>query len=308
MTTKPHQCALALAIPLNRSEFSKNLDLGVNKDFIKSIARRNSALTEDALWEMVYAHTVKTVKSIAQAASARGVTVITNATLSDVRELFQQFRVVTLVAHWRSARFYPTDFLNPNQLIKDLVQPSTPWVEAFVNSLPQNWISTLRKLEAHDNSTITLSKTLAKEFNDILESCKLHPDLELNQTFQVNTYDNDYRKYLNRLAIDNIFKDCIAPGNLIEFFDQLHSIEDFITSIPKNYTGLIDFTVCNSVLIGNVLKRQRQCIVIVNKELATLEFRMVIYKGIIEVLSRLNMDYMDAVAMIHLSKSEEYRS
>jgi hypothetical protein len=298
MTTKPHECALALAIPLNRNDFLLGLDLSANKDFIKSLARRNAALTEDALWETVYAHTVTTVTSVAQAASAKGVTVVTNATLSDVRDLFRQFRVVTLVAHWRSARFYPADFLDPNQLIKALVQPPTSLIEKFVNILPQNWISTIQKLEADNDITQTLAKTLANEFNVFLESVKLHPELVPNQTYQTTTYDVDYQKYLNRIAIDGIFRDFILPGNRIEFFDELHPIEDFVTAIPQNYDGLIDFTVCNSVLIGDAIKRQRRCIVIVNKELATLELRMVIYKGIIELLSRLDIDYMNAAAMI----------
>jgi hypothetical protein len=298
MATKPNECALALAIPLTRNDFSLGLDLNANKDFIKSLARRNVALTEDALWETVYAHTVTTVTSIAQAASAKGVTVITNATLSDVRGLLQQFRVVTLVAHWRSARFYPADFLNPNQLIKALEQPSTPLMESFVSLLPQNWLSTIQELEANDDIIQILPKTLAKEFNGFLTSFKLHPDLVSNQTHQTTTCDVDYQKYLNRIAIDGIFRDFILPGNRIEFFDELHPIVDFVTAIPQNYDGLIDFTVCNSVLIGNTIKRQRRCIIIVNKELATLELRMVIYKGIIELLSRLDIDYMGATAMI----------
>jgi hypothetical protein len=298
MTTKPHECALALAIPLTRNDFSLGLDLNAKKDFIKSLARRNVALTEDALWETVYAPTVKIVASVAQAVSAKGVTVITNATLSDVRDLFQQFRVVTLIAHWRSARFYPADFLNPNQLIKALEQPSIPLMESFVSLLPQNWISTIQELKADDDIIQISSKTLAKEFNGFLTSLKLHPDLVLNQIHQTTTCDVDYQKYLNRTVIDSIFRDFIFPGNRIEFFDELHPIEELITAIPQNYDGLIDFTVCNSVLIGNVIKRQRRCIVIVNKELATLEFRMVIYKGIIDLLSRLDIDYMAAATMI----------
>jgi hypothetical protein len=299
MDTKPHQCALALAIPLNRNDFFAGLDFNTQKDFIKSLARRNSALTEDALWETVYARTIKTVTSVAQAVSAQGVTVITNVTLSNVRELFEQFQVVTLVAHWRSAQFHLADFLNPKQLIQTLIQPSTPSIEAFVRTLPQSWISNIRKLEANDDNISILSKTLAKDFNTFLESLKLHPDLVPNQTGQTTVYDIDYQKYLNRLVIDRVFESLISPGNQIEFFDQLHSIDNFVTAIPQNYSGLIDFTVCNSVLIGNVIKRQRHCIVIVNKEPTTLEFRMVIYKGIIELLSRLDIDYMNAAAIIH---------
>jgi hypothetical protein len=296
MTTKPHECALALAIPLNRDDFLAGLDLSTEKDFIKSLARRNSALTEEALWEMLYSHTIKTVISVAKAVSAKGVTVVDKATLSNVQELFKQFRVVTLVAHWRSAKFYPADFFNPNQLIKAILHPSTPSMKAFVSTLPQKWISNIENLQANDDIASALPKTLAKDFNVFLE--KLHLNLALNQTEQTTIYDFDYQLYLNRLVIDKIFGDCILPGNRIEFFDQLHSVEDFVTAIPQNYGGLIDFTVCNSVLIANAIKRKRHCIVLVNKELATLEFRMVIYKGIIEILSRIDTDYMNAAAKI----------
>lgn len=298
MTTKPHQCALALAIPLNRDDFLAEFNLCINKDFAKSFVRKtHNTLTEDALWE-TYSTDVKTVTSVAEAVETQGVKVLTNATFSDVRELFQRFRVVTLVAHWRSSSFYPADFLDTAQLIKALEQPSTPLMKTFVSALPENCISVLQTLESSPDAKHTLTETLKKEFNNILKSGKLYPDLESNQTCHIAPYDHDYHKYLNRQVIDDIFKDLISPGNRIEFFDQLHSIEKFIMTIPQDYDGLLDFTVCNSALIGNAIKRQRHCIVLVNKESATLKSRMVIYKGIIELLARSDMDYMDAATNI----------
>jgi hypothetical protein len=302
MTTKPHQCALALAIPLNRDDFLAGLESGINKDFTKSLARQNSALTENALWETVYEHTAKTVKSVAQAVVAKGVTVVTNATFRNVQELFQQFPVVTLVAHWRSSTFYASDFIAPNQLIKALDQPSMPLAQKLVSALSDNWIQHIQTLECNLDATDTLPKILANDFNNILASNKLYPDPVPNQMCQIAPYDDDYRKYLNRSVIDNTFTGIISSGNRIEFFDEFHSIEEVVTAIPENYNGLLDFTVCNSVLIANVIKRQRRCIVLVNKELATPDFRMVIYKGMIELLAQLDIDYMDAAAMIR-SKS-----
>lgn len=299
MTTKPHQCALALAIPLSYDDFLAGLESGINKDFAKSLARQNHALRESTLWEIVYAHTVKTVKSVAQAVAAQGVTVVTNATFRNFQELFEQFPVVTLVAHWRSSKFYPSDFIAPEQLIKALEHSSTPLAQKLSSELSEDWIQNIQTLEYHADPT--LAKILANDFNKILVSSNLCPDRFPNQMCQIALYD-DYRKYLNRLVIDDTFAGIISPGNRIEFFDQFHSIEEVVTAIPENYNGLLDFTVCNSVLIANVIKRQRRCIVLVNKELTNVDFRMVIYKGMIELLARLDIDYMDAAAIIR-SKS-----
>ncbi len=298
MVTKPHECALAIAIPLNRDNFLAGLDSGINKDFAKSLARRNSALTEDALWETVYAHTAKTVTSVAQAVAEQGVTVINNATLNNVQELFQRFQVITLVAHWRSSSFYPSDFIDPNQLITVLKQPSTPLEHELVRALPEKWIHNIYVGEDNADNTHSLPKKLADYFNNILKSSTLYSDPVQNQMYKIAGYDTDYHKYLNRLVIDNIFQGIVSPGNRIEFFNQFNSTEEVVKAIPENYDGLLDFTVCNSILIGNVIKRQRQCIVLVNKKPATTELRMVLYKGTIELLARLNIDYMDAATMI----------
>lgn len=298
MTTKPHQCVLALAIPLNRDDFLAGLESDINKDFAKSLARKHSALTESALWETFYALTAKRVKSVAQAVAAKGVTVVTNATFKNVQELFQQFPVVTLVAHWRCSMFYPSDFIAPNQLIKALHQPSTPLAQKLASELSNNWIQHIQALECNTDATHTLPKILANDFNNILASSKLYSNPAPNQMCQIAPYDDGYRKYLNRLVIDDTFTGIISPGNRIELFDQFYSIEEIVTAIPENYNGLLDFTVCNSVLIANVIKRQRQCIVLVNKEPATPDFRMVIYKGMIELLAQIDIDYMDAAAII----------
>lgn len=298
MLVKPHQCALAIAIPLERDEFLAEINAGIHKDFAQSLARQHPALKEDILWEEIYAPIVETVKLVAQAAQAKNVEVVTRATLSNLQELFQKFPVVTLVTHWRSSTFYPSDFIAPTQLIKILEQRSNPLIQTLVGAFPNNWIPQLLALESQFSEPRILSKTLAQDFNNVLKSCRLYPNPAPNQVRQVAPYDETYHTYLNRLAIDTTFKGFISPGNRIEFFDQFHSIEEVVTTIPENYDGLLDFTVCNSVLLGNLIKRHRQCIVLINEKPTSLAFRMVVYKGILELISRTDMSYMEATAAI----------
>jgi hypothetical protein len=298
MITKPHHCALALAIPLDRDDFLVELNSGINKDFAKSLARQHPALREDILWEEVYMPIVNTVKSVARAVEAKGVTVVNKASLSKVQELFQQFPVVTLVAHWRSSKFYPSDFIASADLIEVLKQPSTCLTQKLTSVLPNNWILHIETLKDDSGDPHICSKTLAQEFNKILESCKLYTDPALNQMPQIAPYDDNYHMYLNRQIIDGALAGIISPGNRIEFFDQFHSIEEVKAAIPEDYDGLLDFTVCNSVLIGNAIKRRRQCIVLVNEKPTSLDIRMVVYKGMIELLTRSDVSYMEAAAAI----------
>lgn len=298
LVTKPEHCALALAIPLNREDFFIQLDPNTNKDFVKSLNRKYCKLKKDFLWKEIYEPTAKKVTEIAQKVKEKGVTVAINATLEDVEKLFKTFSVVTLVAHWRSSKFYPSDFIAPDRLIEILKKKSNPLTPKISNIFSHKCIDNIQKLKYIPNEVETINQILAKNFNNIINKDELFSASAKNQMNQLEPYDKDYRIYLNRLIIDDHFRDIIYPGNRIEFFDGFHSINNVAKAIPKNYEGIIDFTVCNSVLIGNIVKRHRRCIVLVNEKPTSLLFRMLFYKGVIELLFRIEINYIKAVAEI----------
>lgn len=84
----------------------------------------------------------------------------------------------------------------------------------------------------------------------------------------------------------------------IEFFDRLQSVNEVNAVIPLSYEGILDFSVCHSRILGNAIKRGRRCLVITNDKEATPVFRLLIYKGTIELLAHHPMDYPEATTKV----------
>ena len=106
---------------------------------------------------------------------------------------------------------------------------------------------------------------------------------------------NDLMK-ITDYEIFTIVAHWIEKDRKIEFFDGLYSSTDIINKIPIDYKGILDLTICNSTLLQNELKRKRTNIVIANKQPATLEFRLILYKNVIN-----SMNYTDALTELRIS-------
>jgi hypothetical protein len=96
---RPTDCALLMAVPLQRSEFMA--DLAAGTDFLERFVASQRSRDLDVLWA-IYDASAATAAAAADRARRRGVTVVKRAVLADFTRCLQQFRVVTLVAHWRS--------------------------------------------------------------------------------------------------------------------------------------------------------------------------------------------------------------
>lgn len=298
MVTSPHQCALALAIPLSYAEFLAELKAPENKDFVKSLVHRHSSLTEASLWEMVYARTAAITTSVAAAVEKRGVTVVQNTTLGNFQQLLKDFSVVTLVAHWRPAQYYASDFLCPQQMATELVDSEQALAPQLRRQLGPEWLQRLQEMLRKGQSEPVIAKYLAQGLNTILASEQIFSPPTARRSGIQAFYDEEYRAYCNRAAMDDWWQGKVIPGNRVEFADRLYPLETVVNAIPEEFTGLLDLTVCNSVLLGNQIKHQRKCMVLVNQAPTSVELRMVIYKGMIELLCRLEMNYMEAAVAI----------
>ena len=138
---------------------------------------------------------------------------------------------------------------------------------------------------------------LCSGFNLLLNDSDFY---KLIQPYNYMTFtDKLHEKYRARSALDSLFDGFIFPGNRIELFDSLWSIERIIEAIPNDYNGVFDFIVCNSVLIGNLIKKHRKCVVLVNEKPAILSYRLAIfYRTIISLLNEIDIHYIDAAAEV----------
>ncbi|MFI5457618.1 MAG: hypothetical protein ACHRXM_19420 [Isosphaerales bacterium] len=95
----PHQCALAVAIPLSADELVADFQ-SAHKEFARSVvARALGASSGLDAWKRGYAQLAAPAKLVLEEIRSLGITVVERATLADLSRSFGTFRVVTILAH-----------------------------------------------------------------------------------------------------------------------------------------------------------------------------------------------------------------
>lgn len=290
---QPAECVLALAIPVTREAFEADLDPASSKDYAKAFSHTAAGLSADSLWRD-YCNVLRTVFETAESVKSLGVVTEEATSLSALERLLSNFSVVTLVAHWRGAAFFDSDFLDPASVAADLLDGTREELNPLRSSLAQDDLSVLRAA----GDPAELCTGLRKAFNHLLVQQVLW-----DQGVPSPIFPGGVKKdialtplqlaFLNRHAIDTLFSDDrLRPGNRLELADDMWSIDDIVEAIPASFEGVFDLTVCNSVLLGDTIKRSRpDCLVAMHEERVGPIVRFVIYRNVMAFIARTGAEY-----------------
>jgi hypothetical protein len=288
-------------LPTWREDFLRDLNPDAEKDFAKIQAGKTNYLAE-AIWEKSgYFECARVLRNVADEVDRRfGLGVVTRCTLADLRALFDRHRVVSLMAHWRSSQVVPSDIKDPVGIVARLRDP------------PDEICARLRRrlaglgLERANSAEVTsdhFRRQLSAGLNATLSSGRLDRDDEGDASLWTPLL----RGYFNRRTLDAALGGLIAPGNLVEFHDRLHPVPQVVAQIPTSFRGLIDLTVCNSLLLGEEIHNTRPevlCITLPGE--ADIKFRAIAFRHVIRYLSRQRQNYYSALTRI-LPGAQIYR-
>lgn len=98
-THKPRDCALLVAIPVDREEFLQGLAEGSNKDFAKEFQSRLPDIPKEKLWEDHYRKQAERILQAARHVERLHCTVKESSTATDLSVALERHSVVALVAH-----------------------------------------------------------------------------------------------------------------------------------------------------------------------------------------------------------------
>lgn len=281
---RPRDCACLVCIPTSRIEFFDDLALG--RDFVESWIRQCGALTAKEGWETYepYADLVNyTMKRVAR----RKVTTFNRANLSDFHRALGAFPVVTLVAHWRSARFRPTDICDDTA------------VRAFVSQA-----SVLPKSDSEGDGAGL--EQLCSALNSLLDDGLngTGSDLPVSQGGRV---EMQFVRHKRRRSIEAALPGAFRGGAAVEFADGFHTMDDIVEGIPSKYAGALDLTVCQSVQLGEMIQNKcRKCLVLKSADETHVDFRFALYHQVIEVLAGSPQPFEDAVFKVRKALITRY--
>lgn len=270
---QPNDCALLVAVPLQRSEFLA--DYAAGTDFLGQFVAHQRSRDTDVLWATYEASAATAAASINRA-RRRGVVVVTRARLDDFARCVEQFQVVTLVAHWRSAMFRANEILDPDAVGRFLSIP-----------LPGGG----RGRAAAAEMAVALNRHLLATVGPGEPA-----SVGGGHDAAVETR-RQYALWHERRDLEPLLGSAVRSGGpAVEFADGLAPIERVVSSIPEAFDGVLDLTVCNStVLAEEVRRRCRRGLIVANAFPATLDIRMEFYNATIDLVQRHHVSYQDAI-------------
>lgn len=262
--TPPLACGLALALPTSLSAIERALAAGPYRDYVKRAAFLG---LPRAIWESGFDKVAAATITLADTARSLGVMVSTDATLSDLRALFEARSVVTIVAHWRGPDVHADDILADHVAVIDRLEDDDSAVAAAIRSgLRPGWKDWILRAPEGAAQNSRLAEVLDRRM-----SCEpaLRPAPE-GTTWHM---DASTLRHLNRKALEDWWPQAFAGANQLELADGLHAPENVMASVPPHWSGIADFSNCRSAQLIDGVKQGRSDRMIVANEHETNPLR-----------------------------------
>jgi hypothetical protein len=285
----PRDCALGMAIPLKVEAFAHDLAAAVDKDFAKHFVRMNtpSRPVSDNFYELAFKAVADGMERACSAVEKRGVKVARCLTLLDLPGLFAQAKVVTIFAHWRFVSIREDDIIDPEAILKQLRSPDEE-VHRLVREEALR-----RQFDLFESDRACLA-TLLNDIAAAANATYLH-SREHDDVFEVMPGE----AILHRVTFESAFEGSIRPGRCIELFDGMHTVWEFIEAIPSAFEGLLDLTVCHSMVLGRAVKKMRpRCVVALSRRPVDLRVKIALYEIAVRMIRCRPQPFMSVLSQI----------
>jgi hypothetical protein len=282
----PSDCVLAIAVPMTRSAFLEAAD-STDRDLVRQLVK-DSGSTPAKIWTDLYEpKLVVLARRVAERVRSLGATVLESVTLADFSKLTQSFKVTALFTHFRMAPLEPPDVLDPAACLKVITEGRTIVARKLKERVPQSLLSSdPNSVEAEEVFTL-LQGVLATTVNE-------YGRFAGAATAPIQSPG------VSRVGMELCLQPHLRQAPCVELFDGLRTFDQFCEAVPTNYAGVLDLSMCNSVMVAEELKRKRKrALFVENVYLATPEFRLARFALVIRQLANQPARYTDALVRVH---------
>jgi hypothetical protein len=293
IATSTHDCSLVVAVPLDEDAFIHDLRFGPEGNFAKSFRDDGRAALPDTTVALAYKPYADLAQEVIRDVAQLGVKVIVNARLSDFADLIKAFRVTTIIAHWRDSRFWPSDIANHAFILAEIQRQGSPFamtVGELMTTLPNQPRPTV---DSALSETVDFLNRLLRA-NATASNGKGEAQRHLGALTR-----QQYEWHTRRRLLEQALPESFRGGAGLEFVDCFQVVDQILSTVPTDYAGTLDLTVCNSTVLAEEVRRKcRRCLVLANEQPATLDFRFAVYRQVIRSLARRSEPYEEAMFRI----------
>lgn len=221
--------AVLNCVPLNEDDWCSRAAATDIGDFVRFVSETRFGGDVASAWAY-FRSEARFLEGKLERFRRRGAEVVERATSLDLRQALHQYQNVVLVAHWKGEGVLSNDIESAEKITESL-QGSI--LNLNGNSGPPGATADILKTELnrfiHDVSNSELSRARQDRVNVSIER----------------------RDLLNGVQ-------GLKPGNRLELWDRLLSIEQFAALFPPVFSGTLVLAICTSDYMADVLRRRHR--------------------------------------------------
>jgi hypothetical protein len=268
----PKDCAFLVSLPTNRKDFFSDLE-DSGKDFVRAYFG-NVQVSAEAKWG-AYRPVAEDMESLMSDLHDKGVQVRPRATLADWRGVQPKCKVVILFTHWRSGLLRQED-VHWDRLAEKQFQSE--------NTNESRLTAVIRQIKWRTEND---QEGVVKRLNEFLRNGQLGNHPWFGKGPNQKPASEEHRIYINRKFLAEAYPGIFSGSTSAEFAEGLIPIDQISSAVLANYSGIFDLSVCNSVLLAEMIKEQASgCLAIAPRLPAELDFRIIFYRAVFKILKR----------------------
>lgn len=258
ITTRPYQCALLIAPPLDLASFEKDVEMAgpqipareARGDYALQMVKALPRPDAKTAWRKDGKIVAALCRELISDAQSLKVKVYEKATREGLIEATKEgVSVVVLVAHWRGSRVSATD-LRIEALpaaLERLQTSSDPFERSLLerlNLIVSNCTSVLKASILAD----LISTAICQEAG---YPCERADDGFMNAPHRARAIG------AVRDRLDALHPEFLVPGNCLEFRDGYHKAAAVADMFPEDWGGVVELAVCHSLYLAEAIKSGR---------------------------------------------------
>jgi hypothetical protein len=287
--------ALVFGIPVSLKELRLRFSRIATSDFL------TGASVEEIWKQLQYHHLCDAADALSEAVESVGGTTFRRAGRDALHKATAHFDTVVLVSHWKSSAVDWRDFRKPaDELYQTILNMTCATGRRLHRALERKILFRPKRRKELDAAETAeqLRVPLADFLNEVIQSGELISDL-------ANLMPGerlDLGPTLSRDLLDEALGHHLRPGNALELFDGVHPLGVIETAIHPAFTGTLDLSVCNSIVMARFLggRTDNRFLVLSNRSDLAPRLRMNTIRVAVERLLERKLSYFDARVSVDL--------
>jgi hypothetical protein len=270
----PSECAFLVAIPLSRAEF--DADCGAGRDYASNLARQYGSA--EYAWKRVYQGIAQMGQRVLRDVTKLGVTAMPRAGREALAAVRPPLQALVLVAHAIESPILPEEILDAPRMLERIQKDPHPVV-----AIARAWLASCAPalLEAKRADAASLAD-------------KLNQLLRRSQT----RFQEDVQP-IRRVLLEEAFPVELKAAPVVELADGQWSLPQMAESIPTDFEGTLDLSICKSISMADRLKRMTlACLAVANIMPQSPSYAMARFELVASILAKRPRRYSDAVLAV----------